>query len=386
MNQNKLLAGVKVLDFSRMVAGPMCTVMLADIGAEVIKVEPPQGDDTRYIYPFVEGQGSLFLMLNRNKKSLALDLKNEKDLEIVRRLVMEVDVVVENFRPGVTKRLGIDYESMKSLNPKIVYASISGFGQTGPLSHRPSYDLIAQGMTGLMSVTGDPQGSPTQLSESFSDMSSGLYASWAICAALLGRDRSGEGCHIDIALFDCLFSLMTTSISQALYSGENPQRVGNRHPASTPFGVFEAQDGDVIIAVANDQLFVRLAEAMGSPDLAIDPRFLTDHKRTEHEPILRDIIEQWTTTMTVNRIVEELDNSGVPCCPIQTVQEAINSEYVASRGIFRSTQSKASEPMKVPVQPVKFSCSLQGDPLPAPRLGEHNDQFCKSPDETSCIG
>lgn len=311
-----LLSGVRVLDFSRMVAGPMCTALLADIGADVLKIEPPQGDDARHIFPFANGESALFMMLNRNKKGLVLDLKSDVDRQCVYRMVIDADVVIENYRPGVAERLGIDYATLAKINPKLVYASISGFGQSGPMSQRPSYDIIAQAMTGLMSVTGAPDGGPTQLSESFGDMSAGIYAAWSICAALHGRNQSGAGCYIDVALFDTLFSMMMTSQTQVLVEGKCPGRVGNRHPVSTPFGSFRARDGSVIIAVANDQLFLRLARAMQRPEIATDPRFASDHKRTEAEPALRRIIEEWSTKLSVSEVMAALDREGVPCCPI----------------------------------------------------------------------
>ena len=323
------LKGIRVLDFTRMLAGPLCTALLADIGADVIKIENPDGgDDARQFFPRKGDESTYFMLLNRGKKSLTVDLKSEKGLGLIESLIEKSDVLVENFRPGTAKRLGIDYERLSSINPRLVYASISGFGQTGPLSHQPSYDIIAQAMSGLMSITGSPDGPPTRVGKSVGDIIAGLFASWGILAALQARTRTGRGQHLDVAMLDSLLSLLVTPLSQYLFTGIVPHRVGNRHPVSTPFDTYRASDGLVVIAVANNPLFARLAEAIGHPELPGDERFSSDDRRTANEPALRALIEQWTMTRTVGEIIEHIGRAGVPVSPIWTVAQAAESDHV----------------------------------------------------------
>jgi CoA:oxalate CoA-transferase len=373
MSGADLLSGLRVLDFSRVMAGPFCTALLADLGAEVIKVEPPSGDDYRHIGPFKGGESALFLLMNRNKKGLTLNLKSAQGAALAQGLAACCDVVVENFKPGVAKRLGVDHQTLIATNPRLVYASISGFGQSGPFAERPAYDLIAQAMAGIMSVTGDPQGPPTRTGESLADLSAGLYAAWAIMVALFARERSGRGRWIDVAMFDSLFSLLPTALGQYLYAGMTPQRTGNRHPLSSPFGSFRAGDGDVVIAVANDALFARLARAMGSPNLSDDPRFASDELRTRNEPSLRAAIEAWTGRLTVGEVVAVLNGHGVPGAPIWTVEQAAESAQVAFRKLLATTEHPRLGEIALIEQPVHFSDTPRGGHAPPPLLGEHTE-------------
>lgn len=367
------LRGIRVLDFSRVLAGPFCTALLADVGAEVIKVEPPQGDDYRHIGPFAGGEGGLFLLMNRGKRSIGLDLKTREGLAIAQRLAAECDVLVENFRPGVADRLGIGYEAIRAINPRIVYLSISGFGQEGPFAKRPSYDLIAQAMAGMMSMTGDPDGAPTRVGDALGDLSAGLYGAWGIAVALLGRVRDGQGRRLDVAMFDAIFSLLPTPLSLMQFGGASPTRTGNHHAISTPFGSFSARDGEVIVAVANNGLFARLCTAMEQPGLAADPRFVTDSLRTQNAPALRALIGQWTATKTVAEIVALLDEFGVPASPIWSIEEAAASTHVAFRKLFADTLHPSAGPVRVVEQPVHISDLPRGELAPAPLLGEHTD-------------
>ena len=373
MSGADLLSGLRVLDFSRVMAGPFCTALLADLGAEVIKVEPLGGDDYRHIGPFKDGESALFLLMNRNKRGLTLNLKSQRGVALAQALAAQCDVVVENFKPGVARRLGIDHETLAAGNPRLVYASISGFGQRGPLADRPAYDLIAQAMAGMMSVTGDPEGPPTRTGESIADLSAGLYAAWAITAALFARERSGRGRRIDVAMFDSVFSLLPTALGQFLYGGMTPQRTGNRHPLSSPFGSFRAADGEVIIAVANDALFGRLAQAMDAPGLARDPRFASDELRTRNEPALRAAIEAWTGRLTVTEVVAVLDAHGVPGSPIWTVAQAAESAQVAFRQLLGTARHPRLGEIALIEQPVHFSDAPRGGHAPAPLLGEHSE-------------
>lgn len=367
------LEGIRILDFSRVLAGPFCTALLADVGAEVIKVEPPQGDDYRHVGPFVGGEGGLFLLMNRGKRSIALDLKSPEGLEIARNLMAKCDVVVENFRPGVAERLGIGYEAAKAINPGIVYLSISGFGQAGPLAARPSYDLIAQAMAGMMSMTGDPAGPPMRVGDALGDLVSGLYGAWAIAIALLGRVRHGVGRHLDVAMFDAIFSFLPTPISMMLFAGASPTRTGNHHAISTPFGSFRAKDGDVIIAVANNGLFARLVGVMGRPELADEPRFDSDTNRTLNAVELRALIEDWTSSLSVEEVVGRLDAAGVPASPIWSLEQAASSAHVTFRRLFADIDHPTAGQVRLMEQPVHMSDMPRGAMSPPPLLGEHTD-------------
>lgn len=330
-----LLTGIRVLDLSRVLAGPYCTGLLADLGADVLKIESPGGDDARHLGPFIGDESVYFAQLNRGKRSLALDLKNDDDRATFFRLVDAADVVVENFRPGVTTRLGIDAATLRERNPRLVYASISGFGQSGPMAKAPAYDLIAQAMSGLMAATGPEDGGPTRVGESLGDVSAGVFAALAICAALTHRERSGRGEHVDVSMFESLLSLQVTGLSILSATGEPGRRVGNRHPVTTPFDTFEASDGPVAIAVANEVGFARFAGMIEQPDLPADPRFSNDTQRTAHEPELKAIIESWTGRRTVAEVVAAADEHGVPAAPVWDLSQALECDQVAERGAVR---------------------------------------------------
>ena len=365
----KPLAGLKVLDFTQILAGPFCTALLADLGAEVIKVEPPKGDEYRRIGPFKKGESALFLLVNRGKKSIVLDLKSDDGRVAIHALAREVDIVVENFRPGVAARLGIDYATMSALNDRLVYASISGFGQSGPDANRPSYDLIAQASSGLMHMTGEADGQPMKVGESIGDLSAGLFASWALLARLYQRERSGQGGYVDVAMFDALFSLMPTAIAQWMFGNSLPQRVGNRHPLSTPFGVFRAGDGFFIIAVLNEAQFKALCSVMKRLDLVEDSRFASDELRTRNEAELRALIEDWSSQYCIAEVVECLCAAHVPSSPIQTMEQAIESAQVAARGLLNQHYHPAVGDVTSMEQPVQFAGMKRGMVQAAPGLG-----------------
>ena len=370
------LSGLRVLDVSRMLAGPFCTALLADLGAEVIKVEAPgRGDDARHFAPFQGGESAYFMLINRGKKSVTLNLKDPRGLSAFNRLAETVDVVVENFRPGVAARLGVGYESLRGINPRLIYASISGFGQDGPLSQRPAYDIIAQAMSGLMSMTGAPDGPPTRVGESYGDLCAGLFASWGILAALQGRAKTGRGQHLDIAMTDSLFSMMVTALSLQLYGDEPPRRIGNRHPMSAPYDAYPAEDGHIIIASANDTIFARFSRAIGRPELASDPRFDSESRRAANEPVLRDIIAGWTGARSVAEAVAALDAAGVPAAPVLSVAEAVASEHVRTRGLLAAARHPVAGEIRLVRQPVQFSGAPRQDPAPAPTLGQHTDEL-----------
>ena len=359
------LQGVRVLDISRVLAGPHCTAMLADLGADVIKFEVPQeGDDARHLGPFLAGESVYFGLINRGKRSVEIDFKDPSDRQRFYELVADADVLVENFRPGVTRRLGIDFDTLKQHNPRLIYASISGFGQDGPLS-------------GLMSVTGFAATGPTRSGESIGDLCAGVYAAWAISSALFARERHAPGAqYIDVAMFDVLFSLQMTGLSNLYANGVAPGLVGNRHPVSTPFDTYRAADGLVVIAVASNRLFERLCQCMGQPELAIDPRFIDDASRTRHEPQLRAAIEAWTAQHSVEHLCDGLLEAGVPSSPVWDLAEAASSEHARVRQL--QFQPPGAAVPCVP-QPVFFNGRKPRALTAAPRLGADNAIFGLNP-------
>lgn len=370
-NTTRPLDGLRVLDFTRVLAGPLATALLADLGADVIKVEPPQGDDYRAIGPMRNGQSALFTVMNRNKKSLVLDLKQSEAVALIHGLAEQVDVVIENFRPGVAERLGIGSEALLKRNPRLVYVSVSGFGQTGPLAQRPAYDVIVQAMSGIMESTGDPQGPPTLVGEAISDVVAGLFASWATLAALHQTTRTGQGQHVDVAMFDTTLSFLVTSVARYLFTGQPARRVGNRHPLSAPFGVYRAGDGHFALAVLNRKLFKALAEAMQRTDLAADDTLATDEQRSAREPELRAAIETWAAQLTVAQVVQRIDAAGVPVAPIWNIEQALNSPQAAARGLLRPVDDERLPELRLPTQPVRFGGAAPNRAGRAPALGEH---------------
>lgn len=367
-------AGLRIVDFTRVLSGPFCTALLADLGAEVIKVEPPLGDDYRAIGPMRNGHSALFSVMNRNKSSVVLDLKQPEAQALALELCAQADVVVENFRPGVAHKLGIGYEAVRAANPRVVYASISGFGQTGPAAHRPAYDIVLQAMTGLMEATGSPDGPPTLVGEAVSDVVSGLFASWGVLAALLARERSGQGTHVDVGMLDSTLAFIATSVSRYLFTGKSPARVGNRHPLSAPFGVYAAADGHYVLAVLNNKLFAQLCDLLERPELASDPRFRTDEDRSQHEPVLRAAIEDWSRRLTVAEVMQKLEAGEVPAAPIWHVEQALNSEQSMHRDILQPVEHPDLPGLRLPHQPLKFSAYPALPIRRAPRLGEHTDE------------
>ncbi|OAT52786.1 CaiB/BaiF CoA transferase family protein [Providencia heimbachae] len=373
-NRQGPLAGIKVIDLSRVLAGPYCTAMMADLGAEVIKIEvPDHGDDSRHLGPFIEGESVYYGLINRGKRSIELDLKSESDLAILIQLVKESDVVVENFRPGVTKRLSIDFDSLKLHNPTLIYASISGFGQNSPLASYPAYDIVAQAMSGLMSVTGFPETGPTRSGESIGDVCAGMYASWAISSALFARERHAQSAqYIDVAMVDVLLSMQLTGLSNLFANNKAPSLVGNRHPVSTPFDTYQAKDGLVVIAIASEKLFQRFCECMGKPLLSQDSRYIDDPTRTVNQAELRKEIENWTKEQTVEEVCDLLLNAGVPASPIHDLQQATQSEHAHVRQVLTHLNDGGTPLIS---QPVFFNGVKPHSTQRAPSLGEANSIY-----------
>lgn len=364
------LHGLKVLDFSRVLAGPFSTAMLADAGADVVKVEPFEGDDYRHMGYQVDGRSTNFAFVNRGKRSLRLDLKHPRTGEVVERLARWADVVIENFKPGVADRLGIGYERLAGINPRLVYCSISGFGQDGPWSRRPAYDTVIQALSGLMDATGAADGDPTVVGESIADVAAGMFASWGVMAALWQRERTGQGRHLDVAMIDCLLSMMPTLVSRVVAGGATAGRVGNRHVNSAPFGAFRAADGLFVLTVANNRLFAKLAQAMDQPALACDPRYADNPSRKRHEAALTGLIEAWAAGRSVAEVVEHLSQHEVPAAPVMSVVQSVASEHARARQVVVVRDEDGVRSCHVE-QPVRFGALPRGATAGAPALGAH---------------
>ena len=365
----KPLEGVRVLDLTRVLAGPYCTALLADLGATIVKIEPPHGDDYRHVGPFENGESALFLLNNRGKQSIAIDLKTAQGLDVALKLACGADVVVENFRPGVADRIGLGPETLRSRRPELIYCSISGFGQDGPLRDQPAYDLVVQAMSGLMAATGEEGGAPLKVGESIADLVGGLFASWSIMAALVARGRTGEGATLDVSMHDALFSMLTTSHAQNFYGGVLPERVGNRHPLSTPFGCYATKDGQVAVAVLNARQFDRFAALIGQPGLGADPRFATDKARTRNEPALKAMIEAWSRPLDTEAALVALEAAEIPAAPIRDIREAGGSDHARHRALVQDLDHARLGPRPVVGQPVRFDGAKPVADRAAPLLG-----------------
>ncbi|WP_198671098.1 CaiB/BaiF CoA transferase family protein [Oceanibium sediminis] len=381
-----LLDGIRIVDFSRVLAGPYCSALLGDLGAEIIKVEPPQGDDQRVMGVIRDGESVNFALLNRGKKSICLDLKDPGGLETARRLAATADVVLENFRPGVAARLGISYDDLRAEKPDLIYCSISGFGQEGPLSKRPSYDVIAQAMSGLMSITGAVDGPPMLVGDSVADVSAGIFAAFGIAIALFHRERSGEGQYLDVAMLDTLLTMMPTALSRYQGLGEAPMRHGNRHPLTEPFGAYAAKDGHFIVAVANNQLFARLCEAIGQPGWAEEPRFASVQSRTANRDAIARGLEEWAAERSVEEVVETLLAARIPSSPIWDLAEAAESEHCRARGVFRPLDHDVFDTLRTPEQPVHFAGRPRGVPTRAPALGGETEAILRDLSDRREVG
>ncbi len=372
------LHGVRILDLTRVLSGPYCTALLADIGAEVIKVESAAGDDYRHIGPFRDGESLLFQSINRGKKSIILNLKAADDVARLKALALSCDVIVENFRPGVMDRLGLGHETLCAENSALVYASISGFGQTGPNARLPAYDIIIQAMSGLMSMTGEADAPPTMVGEALGDVAGGMFASWAIMVALFDRQRTGKGRYLDVSLFDSLLAMMPTVACMSVTADGDPSRTGNRHALSAPFGVYAAKEGNFALAVLNDGLFATLAATMGTPALVEDSRFTSDELRRQHEPALACFIERWAADRSPAEVVQCLSEAGIPASEISSARDAWTSELARTREMVSEVQHPTLGSLSVFEQPVKFGGAQRGHRNPAPGLGEHQDEFFSS--------
>ncbi len=382
-----ILAGFRVLDLTRVLAGPWCAQNLADLGAEVIKIERPGvGDDTRgWGPPFLADRdghetpdAAYYLAANRGKKSVEVDIASEAGQQAIRELAAICDVVLENYKVGQLERYGLDYTSLARINPRLVYCSITGFGQTGPWAHRAGYDFIIQGLGGFMSITGEaderPGGGPQKAGVAVSDLMTGMYATQAVLAALLDRERRGRGQYIDLALLDVQVAMLANMNTNFLVSGRVPRRWGNAHPNIVPYQTFRAQDGWIILAVGNDDQYRRLCELGGRPDLFEDPRFTRNAGRVRERETLVPLLAAMIAGRPAARWLADLEAAGVPCGPINDLAQVFENPQVIARGLRVDLEREDAGPVRLVGSPIRFSDSPIGATTPPPRLGEHTRQ------------
>jgi crotonobetainyl-CoA:carnitine CoA-transferase CaiB-like acyl-CoA transferase len=375
------LAHVRVLDLTRFLAGPFCTTLLADMGAQVVKVEAPKGgDEGRYGYPPVDGVPVFFLALNRGKKGITLDLRKDEGRAILRRLLPQFDVLVENFAGGTLARWGLDPDALCCEHPRLIVASLSGFGQTGPWRDRPSYDIITQAASGFMSLTGFPGNPPTRGGGSLGDYVQGLFGAIAVLGALVARDRTGRGQALDVSSQDAMFSLLDQWPSIFAASGRLPRRVGNRHLAAVPYDAYQAKDGWLVIAVASNKLFRHLCQAIGRPELGDDVRFRSVSARLEHGDEINAIVADWVAARTVDEVLAILgpDGAGVPCSPVYTVDGLLDHPQLLARGMIERLAHAKLGQVVVPGVVVKMSDTPGAVRTLAPELGQHTDEILGS--------
>lgn len=374
-----LFAGIRVLDLTRVMSGPFCTAMLADLGADVTKIEMPGfGEESRHFAPHVNGESTYFALLNRGKLSITVNLKSPEGLRIIRDLALRADVLVENFRPGVMERLGLAQNVLRKLNPRLIYASISGFGQAGPFRDWPAFDLVIQAMSGLMSLTGEPHGRPTAVGESIADVVTGVFAAWGIAAALYDRERTGQGRYLEVAMLDSVLSMLLTSLARRLFTDRAAGRVGNRHPETYPVDSFPTRDGDIVLVGFSDRVFRQLMQCIGRADLADDLRFATNRNRNDNETELREVIESWTRALTQAEALQQLRAADVPAAPVWTLDQLLASGHLQARGMMQEGTNAALGKIPLVPQPIQFSESPHPLPMRVPTLGEDTDAVLRS--------
>ena len=369
------LENIKVVDLTRTLAGPFCTQNLADMGADVVKIEEPNdGDETRKWPPIWNGESTQFLSFNRNKRSLSVNLKSDEGLAIVKKLAAGADIMIESFRAGALARFGLGYDDIKAVNPDIIYCTISGYGRTGPMASKPGYDLIIQAYSGLMHLTGEPDGAPQRVGFSLVDLFTGMLAFGSIVTALYHRDQTGEGQLIDAALLDGQVAAMSYHATGYIGTGVEPHRLGSGHPSLVPYQSFPASDGYFILGVANPNLWERFCHAIGHPELKDDPKFATNPDRVAHRAEMIDLLNGIFATNTVAHWVKVIDDAGVPVGPINKTSDVVADAQVKARDMFLPIDHPNVPDLRVPNSPIK----LQGTPArlrrPPPLLGQHNDE------------
>ena len=374
-NNSGPLAGITVIDLSRILAGPYCTMLMAELGARVIKVEPPKGgDDARAYGPFVNGRSTYFASVNRGKESIALDLKADADRRIFEGLLAKADVIVENFRPGTMEKLGYGWEDLHAKYPRLIYAAASGFGHTGPNSKDPAYDMVVQGMGGIMSITGYPEVPPARVGMSIGDIGAGLYTAIGVSSAIIHRMKTGEATKVDIGMFDCQIALLENAVMRYTVEKEIPGPLGARHPTITPFQAFQTRDGYLIIAAGNDSLFVKTCEALGKPEWATLPEYKTNALRLKSWVRLQTEIETVLKNKTTAEWIAIIGKAGVPCGPINNIEQALAHPQVAARNMLVEVPDRNGGTLKLAGNPIKLSAFE--DPTtrnPAPDLDGDRD-------------
>lgn len=377
----KALDGIRVLDLTRALAGPFCTLMLGDNGADVIKVEiPGTGDDTRkWGPPFIGEESAYYLSINRNKRSLTLNLQDAQAQEVFMKLAQDIDVVVENFTPGVMGRFGLDYDAVKAVNPKVVYCSISGFGQDGPYRNRPAYDQIMQGVGGLMSITGEPDGEPQKIGIAVTDIGAGMWSAFAIMAALHHREKSGEGQYIDISMLDAQVAWLTYQAAFFFANGEAPKRMGAAHPTLVPYQAFMCKDGKYInVAVGSERIWERFCQGMEREDLKDHPDYATNSVRVNNRGAMVSMLQEIFLTRPVAEWVKDLQAANVPCGPINDLADVFADPQVLARNMYLEMAHPTLGSIKQTGLPIKFSLTPGGLDRHPPLLGEHNQEILKS--------
>ena len=378
------LSGVTVVDLTRVLAGPFATMVLHDLGARVIKAERAGvGDDARHIGPFVGDRSAYFTSLNGGKESIALDLDLPSDRDVLERLLGRADVVVENFRPGTMDRLGFGWDALHARHPRLIYAAVSGFGRTGPYSQRPAYDMVVQGMGGVMSITGEDGGLPTRVGASIGDITAGLFLVAGVNAALYHRAVTGEGMLLDVGMLDCQVAILENAIARYTALGDVPGPIGARHPSITPFAALRTRDGEVIVAAGNDKLFAQLCEVVGQPALATNPLFLTNALRTEHVHALHDELERALAARTSTEWLDALEAAGIPCGPLNDVAAVVADPHVRARHMIVDIDDERVQPLRAAGNPLKWSAFDDLEVRPsAPDLDEHRTALLEELDVT----
>ena len=379
LHMNGPLKDLLVVDLTRVLVGPYCTMILSDLGARVIKIEAPEiGDDSRKFGPFVKDYSAYFMSLNRGKESIALNLKNEDDKKIFEKILAKADILVENFKPGTLEKWGFGWKQVSKKYPKLIYASASGFGQTGPLKELPAYDMVVQGMGGLMSVTGQPNSEPTRVGTSIGDITAGLFTAIGINAALYDRQKTGKGMYIDVSMLDCQIAILENAIARYLSKNEIPKPMGSRHPSIAPFEAFKTKDSYIIIAAGNDKLFENLCNALDLKDLIMDEKYKSNSLRSENMNELKKILEQKLINKTTNEWVKNLESLKIPCGPIFNIKEAVENPQVEARNMIVKAYHKVIGDFKLAGNPIKMSTyedeKTRGD---IPDLDEHREKIMK---------
>ena len=365
----KFLQDVLVVDFTRVLAGPFCTMTLADLGARVLKIEPPGGDEARGMGPFKNGHSLYFASINRGKEGVVLDLKTDAGREAARALAEKADVLVENYRPGTMDRLGLGYESLAELNPRLIYASLSGFGQTGPYRDRGAYDVIVQAMSGMMGITGQLQGPPTRVGASIGDMIPALYTVAGIMGALFERSQTGQGCQLDVAMMDSVFALTENALARYWLTEQNPAPLGNRHPAIAPFSTFATGDGTIVIACGNDSLWRQLCDCLEIPEGRDDSRFATNELRTENAEELAEFLETCLASRATEDWLERLLEAGIPAAKVNRMSDLADDPHLRSRNMVQEIEQEGIGRMLTPGSPIKSDRSDDDIRAAAPALG-----------------